>query len=197
MLDKQNNPNVFALGLKDACCKEPACCLLSGLGMPCGFTACWARKAVLEKYAAGMDDYVCCQGYVGDCCCIKPATMCKGSAFGLCCEGCCCPALSLSIARLHMMDAKQVQPDPCDYKIICCSNALQCLACLFSILAIFVEQLREASEIINCIADLFLCSVGGCMGAQVHHEIKLDADGVKHHKPETAQGAPESLEMKR
>merc|ERR1719469_1271696 len=93
------------------------------------------------------------------------------------------------------MDAKQVQPDPCDYKIICCSNALQCLACLFSILAIFVEQLREASEIINCIADLFLCSVGGCMGAQVHHEIKLDADGVKHHKPETAQGAPESLEM--
>ena len=36
----------------------------------------------------------------------------------------------------------QVQPDPCDYKIICCSNALQCLACLFSILAIFVEQLR-------------------------------------------------------
>ena len=24
-----------------------------------------ARKAVLEKYANGMDDFVCCQGYCG------------------------------------------------------------------------------------------------------------------------------------
>ena len=49
MLGKQSNPNVFALGLKDACCAEPGCCILSSLGAPFGCTACWARKAVLEK----------------------------------------------------------------------------------------------------------------------------------------------------
>mmetsp|Transcript_11407 Transcript_11407/g.23200 ORF Transcript_11407/g.23200 Transcript_11407/m.23200 type:complete len:223 (+) Transcript_11407:49-717(+) len=197
MLDKQNNPHVFAIGLAQAPCKEPLCCCASSLGTPCGITACWARKAVLEKYANGMDDYVCCQGYVGKCCCIEPATTCKGSPAGLCLEGCCCPMVSLSIARLHLMDAKQVRPDPCDYKIICCSNTLQLISCVLDIIAIFVEQARDLAELIGCLADLFTCSVGGCMGAQVHHEIKLDADGVKHHTAEMAQGAPESQEMKR
>ena len=28
------------------------------------------------------------------------------------------------------------------------------------------------------IADLFTLSVAGCMGAQIHHEIKRDANGV-------------------
>ena len=50
LLDKQNNPHVFAIGLKDACCAEPCCCLGSALGAPCGFTACYMRKAVLDKY---------------------------------------------------------------------------------------------------------------------------------------------------
>ena len=71
-----------------------------------------ARKAVLEKYANGIEDFVCCQGYAGKCCCIEPGTYCKGSAAGLCCEGCCCPMISLSIARVHLMDMKQVCPDP-------------------------------------------------------------------------------------
>lgn len=41
-----------------------------------------------------------------------------------------------------------------------------------SIVAIFVEDLEEIAQIIDLIADLFTCSVAGCMGAQVHHEIK-------------------------
>jgi len=202
MLDAQNNPNVFAIGLKDACCEEPGCCIISALGTPCGLTACWARKAVLEKYANGIEDFVCCQGYAGKCCCIEPGTYCKGSAAGLCCEGCCCPVLSLSIARVHLMDMKQVRPDPCDYKIICCSNTLQLIACVLDIIAIFVEQARDLAELIGCVADIFTCSVGGCMGAQVHHEIKLDKDGVKHHTAEMAPalaitGGPETQEMHR
>ena len=50
MLNMQEAPHQFAIGLKDSCCAEPCCCILSGAGAPCGFTACWARGAVLDKY---------------------------------------------------------------------------------------------------------------------------------------------------
>lgn len=196
MLDKQNNPNVFALGLKDAACKEPVCCCISSLGTPCGLTACWARKAVLEKYGKGVDDYVCCQGYVPKMCCVEPATMCKGSPVGLFLEGCCCPVLSLSIARLHIMDKKQIRPDGCDWQIIGCSNCLQCFSCILDMVAMVVSEARELAELIGCIADLFTCAVGGCMGAQVHHEIKGDAAKVQH-RTAPAVGAPESQEIER
>ena len=82
----QHNPNQFALGLKDACCVEPGCCILSGLGAPFGLTACWTRKAVLDKYAGGMQNYVCFQGYIPNCCCMDTSDMCRGSELGLCLE---------------------------------------------------------------------------------------------------------------
>ena len=206
IVEKQNNPHQFALGLKDACCTEPCCCILAGCGAPCGFTACWARNAVLAKYETnGADDYVCCQGYVPKCCCCDWPNCCKGSMFGLCLEGCCCPMFSLSMARIHMMDKKQIRPDSMDYQIIACSNCLQLISCILQFIAIFVKEVEEAAIIVDLIADLFTCSVAGCMGAQVHHEIKKDADGIKYvvaqgvpvvqgHNP---AGAPESEEMAR
>jgi len=181
MLSKQNNPYGFALGLKDAPCKEPACCCISALGSPCGLTACWARKAVLEKYDGGVDNFVCCQGYIGKQCCVDPVTYCPGSMLGLVLEGCCCPMLSLSIARIHLMDKKQVRPDPCDWQIIQCSNALQLISCVLDLAAMIYDPLREAAQLVGLIVDIFTCSVGGCMGAQVHHEIKLDANNIVNH----------------
>jgi len=175
MINKQNDPHQFALGLKDACCTEPCCCLLSSCGTPFGCTACWARKAVLERYTeGGMDEYVCCQGYVPQCCCCNMAECCKGSSCGLCLEGFCCTVFSLSIARLHLMDMKQIRPDPCDYQLIQCSNCLQLISCILDIVAIFVKEARELAHIVDCIADLFTCSVAGCMGAQISHEIAKD-----------------------
>lgn len=76
------------------------------------------------------------------------------------------------------MDAKSIRPDPCDWQIIACANLLQCIACILQIVAIFVSEVREAAEIVDIIADLFTCSVAGCMGAQIHHEIKKDKDGI-------------------
>ena len=233
MLGHANDPHQFAIGMKHVCQAEPGCCILSGIGAPCGFTACWARKAVLEKYEQnGLDDFVCFQRYIPKCCCIDFTNQCPGGTCGLILEGCCCPIFSLSIARIHMMDRKnargspahpplttsaaappaarrrrpprapprgpsrarlpaasaacptgwlptsrpavppQLRPDPCDYQLIHCSNALQCLSCIVSIVAIVVEELEEIAQIIDLIADLFTCSVAGCMGAQVHHEIK-------------------------
>ena len=34
LLCMQSNPNQFAVGLKDACCTEPACCCLSAASDP-------------------------------------------------------------------------------------------------------------------------------------------------------------------
>jgi len=185
----QNNPNNFALGLKDACCKEPLCCCASALGSPCGFTACWARSKVLDTYYNGTADFICCQGYLPGCCCIQPTECCPGSGFGLCCEGCCFPMTSLSVARLHMMDTKKIQPDPCDWQIIACANCLQLVACIFHIIAIFVEELRDAAAILDLIADLVMLSVAGCMGAQVYHEVKMDKlNGYQVGGPTIMQG---------
>lgn len=55
---------------------------------------------------------MCCQGYLGKCCCIDPREICKGKIEGLILEGMCCPMLSLSFARLHLMAMKRVRPDP-------------------------------------------------------------------------------------
>jgi len=189
-LEYQNNPNTFALGLKDACCKEPLCCCLSGFGAGCGFTACWARSKVLDTYYKGTEDFVCCQGYIPGCCCIQPAECCKGSIVGLFCEGCCFPMTSLSVARLHMMDTKRIRPDPCDWQIIAFANCLQLIACIFHIAAIFAEELREAAAILDLIADLVMLSVAGCMGAQVYHETKLDKANAGAGGVTVVQSAP-------
>jgi hypothetical protein len=111
---------------------------------------------------------------------------------GLYLEGCCCPVFSLSMARIHLMDKKQIRPDPMDYQIIGCSNCLQLISCVLDIVAMFVEQARDLAHIVDCIADLFTLSVAGCMGAQISHEIKKDADGVVYAVAEgipIAQGA--------
>lgn len=113
MLGHANDPHQFAIGMKHVCQAEPGCCILSGIGAPCGFTACWARKAVLEKYEQnGLDDFVCFQRYIPKCCCIDFTNQCPGGTCGLILEGCCCPIFSLSIARIHMMDRKNARGSP-------------------------------------------------------------------------------------
>jgi hypothetical protein len=176
MLERQNNPNAFVVSLASACPKDPLCCCVSTLFSFCGLPACYFRKAVLEKFGRGIEDYVCCQGYIPKMCCVDWPNTCKGSAIGLFCEGCCCPILSLSIARLNIMDAKQIHPDPIDYKIIAFSNFCQLLSCFCNILACFFEELRECAQIIDLIADLITASVAGCMGAQINVELKNTAE---------------------
>ena len=174
LLDMQNSPHRYGVGLKDACCAEPCCCIISMIGVPFGCTACWARKAVLDKYHNGLDDYTCCQGYLGQCCCVDTRECCKGSGLGLCLEGFCCPVFSISLARIHIMHTKQIRPDPCDYQLIACSNCLQLVSCILDIVAIFFEPARDFAQLLDFVVDLFTCSIAGCMAAQVHHEIKKD-----------------------
>jgi hypothetical protein len=179
MLEKQSNPNEFAVGLKNACCKDPCACCCSALFMPCGFSACYFRYKVLDRFGNGVQDYVCCQGYIPKMCCVDWPNCCQGSACGLCCEGCCCPMLGLSIARLHLMDAKQLRPDPMDYKIIAFSNFCQLLSCFCNLAAMCCSGLDDLAQLIDCIADIITGIVAGCMGAQINYELKtMKDDGV-------------------
>jgi len=178
MLEMKENPHIFAVGLHNACCAEPCCCILSSLGSPLGCTACWARKAVLDRYYNGLDDYVCCQGYWPRCCCVDVPNCCRGSPAGLCLEGFCCGPFSLSIARIHLMHSKRIRPDPMDYQVIACSNCLQFISCILDIAAIFAKELRDLAHLVDLLADLVTCSVAGCMGAQIKHELKKDKDEI-------------------
>jgi hypothetical protein len=205
MLSMQNMPNQFEVNLKDACCKDPLCCCAGGICAPCGFTACWSRKTVLETLENGVDSFICCQGYVGKCACINPPDCLPGSPVGLCLEGCCCPVMSISIARMHLMDKQSIRPDPMDYQIIQCSNFLQLLSCICNILALFVQELREAAAIIECIADIFTLSVAGCMTVQINTQVKKIKDGGPnvvfaspvYNKPLGAPPGPAGEEMER
>uniref|UniRef100_A0A7S0DKI2 Uncharacterized protein n=2 Tax=Amorphochlora amoebiformis TaxID=1561963 RepID=A0A7S0DKI2_9EUKA len=104
--------------------------------------------------------YVCCLG-VFPCCQSECPKAC------LCCEIICCPGLAASANRIFVMQALQIQPDPCDQYIICLSNILQ-------ILAIFARCFCDdgTASCIENIADIVFCIVLGCMQTQTNFEIK-------------------------
>jgi len=176
VMNMQSNQNTFGVDLKSAWCQEPLACCCFTFGAPCGFTACWTRSKVLDTYVEGISDFKCCQGYIPPCCGVSFDGCCPGSILGLCCEGCCFPVLSVSIARIHLMDIKRIKPDPCDWQIIQCSNCLQLVSCILDIVAVFFEPVTYLATLVDCIADAFTFSVAGCMGAQVYHEITKDAE---------------------
>mmetsp|Transcript_51723 Transcript_51723/g.117809 ORF Transcript_51723/g.117809 Transcript_51723/m.117809 type:complete len:157 (+) Transcript_51723:64-534(+) len=115
LLDMQTQPNAFQTNLCDAPCASPLKCCVSCLFPNC--TAAPWREAALNQYGHGIEDYVCCQGYIPGCCCCKFETMGRGSAACMWLEGCCCAGLSMSITRIYVMQAKQLHPDPVDYQV--------------------------------------------------------------------------------
>ena len=119
----------------------------------------------------------------------------RGNPCCLCIEATCCPGLAVSSTRQFVMDKYAIQPDPCDHKIMACSNCLQMLACLFHILAIFEPSCRDAAAILDCIADLVFLTVMGCMNAQVDLELKTRGGSVGPGAPPRAEGVA-ALEMK-
>lgn len=171
----QNNPNEFVTSLADAPMKEPACCCLTGIFAFTCLPSLYFRNQVLKTFGNGIDDYACCQGYLGRCCGLTDAS--RGSAVCMFMESCCFPVMSLSISRMYIMDVKLIHPDPMDYQIIQFSNFMQLFACIC-----YLGQVcgvpEECAQIIGLIADIVTCSVSGCMGAQAHAELKKAvADG--------------------
>lgn len=175
LLNLKDKPNTFQTNLCDAPCKDPGCCCISGVCTCC--MAFYWRKAALEQFGNGMDDYVCCQGYMGKCCCIDWPNCCKGSTCGACCEACCCDTLMQSFSRIYVMEKKDLRPDPVDYQIIAFSNCMQCLACICHMLAMVSDLFDTLACIVDVIADITERCVMGCMGAQIHLEIEHSKSG--------------------
>lgn len=83
MLKYQDNPNEFAVSLLNAPGKEPLACAATCLTACCGLPACYYRKKALETLGRGMEDYVCCQGYIPGMCGFEPGSQCQGQMAGL------------------------------------------------------------------------------------------------------------------
>lgn len=162
----------FQLSMSDACCSKPVTCPLSACCVWCA--AFHLRRLVLDY---DMDKYECCQGYIPKCCCFCPGECGERSCptCCLCIESCCCPVLSVSTSRAFIQDAFTLGSDPCDRRLIRCSNCLQILSCLCFIGACVSgsQDCIELARIIDCIADTFTLSVTGCMVAQVINEVEV------------------------
>lgn len=89
------------------------------------------------------------EGYFNVCCCIKAGTFGEENCpdFCLFMEGCVCNCVAVSASRQFVMEKYDLSSDECDYRLIRINNFLQMLACVCSILAIFISELREASRL--------------------------------------------------
>ncbi|RYG94674.1 hypothetical protein EON65_57125 [archaeon] len=77
--------------------------------------------------------------------------------------------MAVSASRIYVMEKYDLTSDPCDYRLIRINNCIQALACVCTILSLFIEQIRECSRALNIIADLCYHCVSGCMTAQVRY----------------------------
>jgi len=176
--------------MKDAPAQYPLECCYGALCGPCA--AYQLRK---EALGGNLKNYKCCQGYF-TLCCTEAGKVGEQSApeFCLCVEVCCCLSCSVSATRFLVMDQYRIQSDPCDNRIIRFNNFMQILSCVLNLLAICIDELREAAFIIDMIANIVYCCTLGCMQAQ--HRAELDFRKSQGQAP-TGARAPNAMEMDR
>eukprot|EP01041_Mallomonas_annulata_P010134 gene10134-21133_t len=154
---RASNPNQFQISFVDALYKNQPYCCVAYCCPPCA--AYYTRYKALDQ---DMTMYICCQGYFNTPCC--QGGQCGESScpeFCLCLESCCCLGPSVSSSRLYTMDRFSLQSDPCDNRLIRFSNCLQVFSCICDILSIFIRELRDCAQILDCIAQtVFYCMMG-------------------------------------
>ncbi|GAB5036016.1 splicing factor 3 subunit [Nannochloropsis oceanica] len=164
---RSDNPYTFQVSMAKTCIADPCCCLAS---LVCPLpVACINRHRALE---GKMEEYKCCQGYY-PLCGMRPGEVGESScpSLCLCLEATCCFTCAVSATRNYLMDKYSIHPDPMDYQIVRCSNAIQCLSCICSLASICIEDLREGARILRHIAHITFCTVQGCMQTQTAVEI--------------------------
>ncbi|KAG4987484.1 hypothetical protein JHK85_030467 [Glycine max] len=75
-------------------------------------------------------------------------------------------------------------------------SVLQRLACIFSIIALIVgnSEIRQASQLLSCLADFVYCTVCACM--QTQHKIEMDKRDGKFG-PQSVMGVLRVQQMSR
>jgi len=120
--------NEFQMKMLDApcsCSTLPCCCIGTCPWIHLCVQTHMRYKVLNHLHPeSGWDNYVCCQGYFGPCCCFAPGK-CYEDTFPrtcMCCEALCCPGLAVSTTRMVVMDAYRITPDPCDNRLIRCGH---------------------------------------------------------------------------
>jgi hypothetical protein len=126
---------------------------------------------------SGWSNYICCQGMFGGCCCIQPGNLCESTCPVpcMCLEACLCPGPAVSATSNVIRERYSLGLDEDDVRLIRCSNCLFYFSVLLSCVAMCTDCEADdmLANIVNCVADVVFLSVGGCMTAQVHREMKI------------------------
>ncbi|XP_071695845.1 uncharacterized protein [Rutidosis leptorrhynchoides] len=143
----------------------PYCCFAFFCG-PCA-----SYKLRKRALYGDMSRYTCCGGYMP---CSGKCREHKCPRFCLFTEVICCFGNSVASTRFMLQDEFNIQTTKCDNCIIGCMVCLQQCACICSLIACIIgsDELKEASQLLNCSADLVFCSVCACM--QTQHKVEMD-----------------------
>jgi hypothetical protein len=117
----------------------------------------------------------------GRCCESKCPAFCLGM------ETVCCFSLSVQTTRYMIQDELRIHTTKCDNCLIITMIVLEYIACVLHIVACIVgsEELRQAAQIVQIIADVMWCTVCACM--QTQHKVEMDQ---RDTNPGAYTGAP-------
>lgn len=186
MQARKSYRNFWHTDLMSAPLADPLYCCFAVCCGPCA--SYLLRKRALYN---DMSRYVCCGGYMpcsGRCGESHCPELC------LCTEVFCCFANSVASTRFMLQDEFNIQTTQCDNCIIGFMFCLQQLACICSCIACILgsDELRELSQILNCLSDMVTCTVCSCM--QTQHKVEMDKrDGKFGPPPPMAVPTPQHM----
>lgn len=160
----------FETDMCNAPCNNcPACCCAC-ICAPC--CACDTRKKALQ---GDYEKYQCCQHQVCGDKVEKVCGSCERSCPCCCmiCESFCCLGLAVTGTKGYLQEERQLAVDPCDDRLICCSNVLMILACICRILSYCFESLSCVADLMEDAAYCFFCLIQACVTAQSRMELDL------------------------
>mmetsp|Transcript_20812 Transcript_20812/g.26271 ORF Transcript_20812/g.26271 Transcript_20812/m.26271 type:complete len:216 (+) Transcript_20812:95-742(+) len=172
-----NTVSKYKVTMCQAPCAEPVCWCTS---MACFCPVqIYLRHRVLNHVTpdSGWSNYRCCQGYFGGCLCLQPGQMGEESCpvLCMCMEACLCPGPAVSASSGVVRERYGLGLDEDDVRLIRCSNFLfylsVCLNCISALTPCEGDDI--VANVVDTVADVVFCCVGGCLTAQVHHEMKM------------------------
>ncbi|KAK4262786.1 hypothetical protein QN277_028297 [Acacia crassicarpa] len=185
---RQNYRNVWHTNLMSTIQADTPYCCFALWCAPC--VSYLLRKRALYD---DMSRYTCCAGYMP---CSGRCGESRCPEFCLCTEVFLCFGNSVASTRFLLQDEFNIQTTQCDNCIIGFMLVLQQLACIFSIIAMIVgsDEISEASQLLNCLADFVYCTVCACM--QTQHKVEMDKRDGKFG-PQPAMAVPPVQQMSR
>ena len=166
----------WATPLISAPCQEPVW-FCAGLVLP----SCSAYLLRKEALGGNMSNYSCCQGYFDCAPCFQAGKFGEADNPELCLliEACFCTHFAVQATRFHMMDTRNIRPDPTDNRVIRLHNCLQCLSFIADMAACISKdaEMIDAAQAIRIVADCVYITLLSCFAAQTKAELKAEQKG--------------------